>query len=377
MTFTPSEQVIIALEDTTPTTTAFKNFQKTDKTDTFEMKKMHLGNREVEVIHSENLYKFFYEYLETRLDEYAVENIKHLIKEQGKIRFYYVTPKEILNVMPSSNISMLLYKNTYCMLFLTNTNDIAILLQATSPVTAYDENLYNIILSSIVKGCVRYVMSNKDVLTEHLKNDTIFSEYLIKTNEWYREFIKIMVDKYDMVKVSSKADSKKKNIIIDELHKTLLNIIKKAAHKRIIPNKELIEFFKYTVPKSTDILKNDSSRDSSNDLVRIKTIGIERNKEMMLKYLTEIFKPIESIFMDNIFQPEVLLSNQEYSVIVDIIKLAYTNTIDNVIDVMHFIKYTIFQELYHYHIISENYTSYKDNESDILEMLSKGEIFKF
>ena len=61
----------------------------------------------------------------------------------------------------------------------------------------------------------------------------------------------------------------------------------------------------------------------------------------------------------------------------DVIKLSYTNTINNVIDVMHFIKYTMFQELYHYHIISENYIARKNSEQEILEMLSKGEIFKF
>jgi len=375
--FVPGAEVVVAMEDSKSTTTIFKEFKSSDPNDKFELVTMSIGKRNLQLIQSGHLYTMLYEYLNLQVDEYLVENVKHLISNNGKIKLYYATPKEILNLMPSSNISMTLYNKTYCLMFLSNTNDIIILLQAITPITALDENLFTIILDYILKGCIRYVFSTKEVLNEHLHNDDFITDFYQLTNQWYKEFITLIVDKYNMFKSKNKDDLKNKNVLIDELQKELINIIKQASYDKVIPSDQVLEFFKYRILKKSDILEKPTERKSDNDLITIKTVGYDNNTEMMSKYLSEIYKPMFTIFTNKVFQPETLMSNDEYSIVVDIIKQSYEKTIGNVIDVMHFIKYTIFQELYHYHIIAENYYTHKNTKDEILQSLCKGEIFKF
>ena len=69
------------------------------------------------------------------------------------------------------------------------------------------------------------------------------------------------------------------------------------------------------------------------------------------------------------------MANIEFSTIIDSIKYAYEKTIEDKIDITHIIKDTIFQEFYNLQTVSLNYCEYKNEHSDILELLLKGEIY--
>lgn len=377
--FIPAEQVIIALEDSKTTTMVFKDFQANTPNDKFEMCQMNIGNRFFEVIHSDNFYKYFCQYLDTKLEEYEANNLKTFFDKHGKIKFFYVTPKELLNIMPSSNISFSLYNKAYCLMFLSSTNDIIILLQAINPITAIDENLFNIILGYIVKGCIRYVFGCNDILDKNVKEKTIFSEYHKFTDEWYTNFVTILVNKYNMLKDNNSDDKEIKELKLRKLKNDLISVVREGdkSSKGIVPKESLITFFTYTMLNHTDITDVSEERSTEHDLVKIKTIGIDPNKEMLKKYLEEILNPLKTILNNNVFQPDVLMTNQEYSVWMEIIKETYAKTLNNIIDPIHMIKHTMFQEMYHYYVIAENYSTYRNEETAILKLLAKGEIFEF
>lgn len=375
--FIPSEQVIIAMDDVKTTTTLFKEFQSSNPNDRFEISNLVLRSRKIEMIHSDKFYDYFFEFLAQKLDTDGVNNLKTIIGRQNKIKFFYATPKELLNVIPSSNVSASLYGKAYCLLFMTEANEIIIVLQAIRPITAVDESLFNIILSHIVKGCIRYVIGNTEVLKRHVANKSIFLDYELFNRRWYNEFIKIIVNKYSMLRDSSTEEKSLKEAKIENFKNELIKIIKTGDRQKVIPKKELLTFFKYTLPVNTDLVKEKEERSAINDMISIKTIGMDTNKEMLIHYLEEIASPLSTIMENNIFQPEVLMSNQEYSIWVEIIKQSYEKALDNIIDPTHMIKHTMFQEMYHYYTAAENYSTYRNDIDTILKLLANGEIYDF
>jgi len=372
--FIPSSEVVIAINDTKVTTEIFKEFSSNNPNDKFEIKQMDVKNRSIDIIHSCKLYELMHEYLTSKYEEYQVSNLRSLINPNGRVKLYYCAPKELLKMMSASNISMTLYNKSYCLMFMTTSNDIIILLQAIKPITAIDEPLFNIILDHIAKGCIRYVIGSKEYNKQ--AND-LFNQYQTITNLWYYEFIKTIIDRYNMIQTKTNEEEDEKKRLIEVSTNELISIVKMCDEEREIRRQDLIDFFKYKLPIKTNILKEETKEVPSVNMIPVTTIGIDNNKEMLLKYASEIIKPIDNIFTNNIYQPDVLLANDEYAVIVESAKQAYTKALGNIIDPMHIFKNTVLQELYHYYAVAVNYSTFKDDTKKIIELLAIGDVFSF
>jgi hypothetical protein len=372
--FVPSEQVIIAMEDMPENVDVFKEFEKTDPDDVVEQSTLSFGKRNLQVIHSQNLYNYFFEFISSKYKGFELNNLKHVIDE-GKIKLYYITPKELMNLVPSSNFPTTQLNSEQCISFLSSTNDVVILLQGVKPLMGVDEDLFNIILKEVAKRSIEYVFSCKEALIKHIKFKSIFAKYYKITNDWYYNLIENIINCYNLYETKNIEELENKNFVTEKLRKRLSCIIRSQTYSKKILKEELLDFFKYDILKECNLVKINNKKDYSKDLIRTQVIGKDESIETKKKYLKEYFIPLKLIFKENIFQPNALLANNEFGHIMSSIKSSYEKLFENKIDVTHLIKNTIFQEFYNLHSVSIKYCEHKNEYKDILELLLKGEIF--
>jgi len=369
--FLPSDQVIVAIENAKTCLDMFKEFKTTNPNDKFEMEAISIGNRSINVIHSDQLYQYFHEYLLEKFDDLKGTCLKNLVGKTSKMKLYYVTPKELLKLMPASNISMFTYQGSYYFSFINSAGDIITLIQAVKPVTAIDHNLFESVFKSLLKDSVRYVFKNQNILKDNIKNTTIKS-YLDKTIEWYRAFIENIIDRYNLL---SQVKSNSRDVAIDTLTTQFVNIISDGARKGKVESNAILDFFKVTMLRNTDVLKKFDIDPDTNKIKKLEDVNIEENISNAKRYLKEIYAPFKKIFQNMIFQPEVLIVNQEFQNILDIIYKAYDEIFEQSIDVNFYIRNTILQELYHFHTVAVNYHTFKEDDAAIIDALVSGDIF--
>lgn len=371
--FIPSEQVIIAIEDTKTCFDIFKEFQNLNPNDTLKVETISIGARNLDVIHSENLYELYGDYLKETHEKAFNQSFKHLVGPKGKMKLYYVTPKELLKILPGSNISMFQYQSSYLFSLITEDGKIITLVQAVKPIIEKNHHVFDMIYKLMLKDVIRFVFKDNDLLNSLVLKNEFIKDYNVHTRMWYQNFIEILLDKYNFIDLNDKDSKDRKDSIVMKLSDKLVDIIQKVDSRNILNTNQLIKFFKVDVLKENDLL---DALTGAKDIKKLQTINIYEHKKFVKKYLQEFFKPIEKIFTNKILQPEVLLANKEFESIIDVIQRSYTKTFDNIIDFSHYTKKTILQELYHYHTIATNYYDFKEKEDDLLNLLSKNTIFE-
>jgi len=370
--FLPSDQVVIAIENSKTCFDIFKEFKSTNPNDKFEMEAINIGNRSINVIHSDQLYEYFHTYLDEKFDDVKAACLKGLVGKTSKMKLYYVTPKELLKLMPASNISMFNYQGSYFFSLINSSGEIVTLIQAIKPVVGVDHHLFDYVFKSLLKDSIRYVFKNQNILKDNIKNETI-KHYLVKTTEWYRAFIENIIDRYNLI---SQVKSNSRDVTIDALTNQLLNIVAEGSRKGKVETNAILDFFKVTMLRSTDVLKKFDINQDTNKIQKLEDVNIEDNLNNAKRYLKEIYTPFKKIFKNMIFQPEVLIVNQEFQNILEIIYKSYDAIFEQSIDVNFYIRGTILQELYHFHTIAVNYHMFKEDDELILDALISGDIFE-